>query len=799
MKSLIQLPIDTIKEKILFSFNNYTNIILKASPGSGKTTRIPRYLLEETEKSIYILEPRRLAAKLAAYQVARELGEQIGSTVGYQFRFEKMTGPKTRIYFLTEGTFLKILSHNKNLDDVGIIILDEFHERHLSTDASLSFITKLQKEKRPDLKIVIMSATIDTTPLENFLKQFAPTYTIELESNRFPLTQEYLPNITSLVNAPLAKKVRNCFEEIIEKELPGNILVFLPGMKEIKECESLISNLCAHYCVNCLTLHGDMDSREQDAVLMPGNIRKIILATNIAESSVTIPGIRIVIDSGLQRESSYDFYSGLPLLKITKISKASATQRSGRANREGPGFSFRLYAQLDYDLRPDFSRPEIERSDISDLYLQAIDLFDSSLEKLDWLDPPPAKALTNAYELLRSLNAINLDLKMTEAGHSILSYPLHPRWGKIMSEAQKNSREQFIETLTFLAEAIGEKNSDRLYKQLNKQLSYKSNTSTQNKCLEEILLTGFADRIARARGNSAYEVITCNGETIKIAPNSAAQFDPTHELWIVMELSNKGEATHYVAIEEEWLYSLEPFPITEEIKYLWDEKKECIYQIAQTKIGAIILSEERSLPLHSNNEIRKILFQKMRDCIEMFHSQVEFERLLTMNKILNSINMHLIESFEEKIVNEFTSDGTHFNQNDKEEFAVLYFSSLKDFLDPENIFQLEADFPLFLQLTDKRKIPITYERASDPWIESFIQDFYGLLKTPLVAKGKIPLTLKLLGPHKRALQVTQDLESFWQKTYPEMLKELMREYPRHYWPLTPEKAKPILLKRQVPV
>ncbi|MGZ3789377.1 MAG: ATP-dependent helicase C-terminal domain-containing protein [Bacteriovorax sp.] len=789
---MISLPIDAIKEKIQSSYKTFSNIILKATPGSGKTTRVPLYLLRETDKKIYILEPRRLAAKLAAIFVAKELGEKVGETVGYVFRFEKAVSEKTRILFLTEGTFLKILSQNKNLEGVGLVILDEFHERHLSTDAALSFVTKLQNEARPDLKVLVMSATIETIKLEGHLNQFSPTVTLELNAARFPLNQHFLPNVTSVVQAPLEKKVRNALEDILEKSVMGDILVFLPGMKEIRECQKVLTSLCEHYEIECHVLHGDLDSSAQTLVLSPSKNRKIILSTNIAESSVTIPGIRIVIDSGLERSSSYNFFSGLPELKVTKISKSQAIQRAGRANREAEGWCYRLYAELDYEQRPYFLKPEIERSDLSELYLLALDLFSFPLDKLNWLESPPENALKSAHDLLFSINAVDQNFRITEIGKQILTYPLHPRLGRILTEAQRSTPERYKETLFFLADFLGEKNRERFFR----QLAYRGNhAESKDKTLEEILLTGFPDRVARTRGEKYFDVITRNGETVKIASSIAQEFDPHHELWIVMDLNNKGEAIKCVPIEEEWLYDLEPFPLSEDVRYFWDEKKQAVYQSSRTLIGKILLSEENSAPTSSNAEIKKILQDVAKDHIKSLHSSMEYERLLTLNRILLKKD---IDHLEKDVLNDFFNDHIHFNDEDKKELSYTFFSALKELIDPEGSYNLDVDFPEFIQLTDRRKIPINYDRSKDPWIESYIQDFYGLTKTPILAKGKVPLTLQLLGPHKRAIQVTQDLASFWNKTYPQMLKELMREYPRHHWPENPMTAKPILLKRQLP-
>lgn len=793
MQTLSSLPIDRIKDQFIAALKNVSNIILKASPGSGKTTRVPFYLLDESSlenKKIYILEPRRLAAKLAALQVARTLNEPIGQTVGYIFRYEKVVSEKTRIFFLTEGTFLKILSQNKNLDDVGIIILDEFHERHLSTDAALSFVMKLQKEARSDLKIVVMSATIETENLQLYLEKSASTTTLELEAQRFPLELSYLPNTTSIIGAPLSKKIKNAVDFVLENDLAGDMLIFLPGMREIKEAQTALFSSCEHFEVDCLILHGDLDSMEQDRVLMPSRHRKIILSTNIAESSVTIEGIRIVIDSGLQRESSYNFYSGLPELKITKISRASATQRAGRANRQGKGHCFRLYAELDYEQRPYLHRPEILKSDLSELYLMGLSLFQSPLEELPWFENPPAEALKNARELLTAINAVDHQ-EITSTGMRILQYPLHPRLGRILTEAEAFNKASYVETVSFIAEFSGEKNRDRL----NKSLPAPKILNTKSIALEKCILSGFPDRIARARGEKFFDIVTKNGETLKIAREISQDFDPSHSLWVVLDLNNKGEVRKIIAIDELWLYDLVPFPIEEEIHFEWDAKKEQVMKFERTFVGKIILSESRSAPGVLTPEARALLIELARNYLSTLNHSNEYERLMTLNKIHHNLDPE-IDCHE--MLSAFFSQQNHFNQEDKILLKEQYFSELKKTLDPEGQYVMDSDFPMSIQLSDRRKIPIVYDRSQNPTIESLIQDFYGLCKTPILARGKIPLTLKLLGPHKLAIQVTQDLESFWNKTYPQIVVGLKRDYPRHYWPEDPKNARPILLKRQVP-
>ncbi len=789
-----KLPIQEIKNAIQSSFVTFSNIIIKASPGSGKTTHVPLYLLDRTPKKIYILEPRRLSAKIAALRVASLLNETIGKTVGYIFRYEKVISDQTRIFFLTEGTFLKILAQNRTLDDVGLIILDEFHERHLSTDAALSFIVKLQAEERPDLKIMIMSATIETTDLQLFLETSSTTTTLELVSHRFPLTIQYLPNTTSVIQAPLPKKVFNAVCSILESEFVGDILVFLPGMSEIRKCEDILQSIGHEFEIRCLILHGDLDSDAQMLVMEESSHRKIILSTNIAESSVTIPGISFVIDSGLQRESSYNFYSGLPELSITKISQASAEQRSGRANRLGPGKVFRLYAQLDFDQRPYKLKPEILRSDLSELYLMSLNMFDIGLDQLPWFETPPAQALINSRNLLWSIHSVDDQFKLTELGQKILNYSLHPRLGRILVEVEGQSPQNQKEVLTFLAQYLGERDIFRFINYHSKRMN--KNSTAPNIPLEKIILTGFPDRIAKSRGEHYFDVILNSGETLKISSTIADKFNPSHQLWIILDLNNKGEVNHCLGIEEDWLYDLIPFPINEEIRYHFDEKKESLIKAERLMIGNILLSESKVLPQSSTPETIKILSELANRYIQtLYHSQ-EYERLLTLNNILNKVEPILSEKIA---LTDFFQNKVDFKNEDKITLKNIFLFNLKNIIDPGGIYQLEIDFPLSIQLTDKRNIPIVYDRSQDPFIESYIQDFYGLKNSPQLAKGKIALTLKLLGPHKMAIQVTKDLTSFWKNTYPQMVKELMREYPRHHWPQNPESASPILLKRQLPL
>ena len=787
------LPIDSIEEEFLQKISENQNIILKSSPGSGKTTRIPLFLKKITNKKIIILEPRRLAAKLAATQVARSLGEEVGVSVGYKFRFENKTSEKTQILFLTEGTFLRMLNDKDALAEVDFILLDEFHERHLSTDASLAFINKIRSDKKLSLKLIVMSATIDTEKLESYLKFSGKTYCIDLAAKRFDLSVEYLPNTTSIIQSPLERKVRNCVENILEKNIPGDILIFLPGMREIRDCEELLSLLIKTYQAQSFILHGDLDSSEQEAVLLPSSKRKIILSTNIAESSVTISGIRIVIDSGLSRESHFNFFSGLNEIKVQKISQSSAIQRAGRANREDHGYCFRLYAELDFNTRPKFSKPEIERQDLSELTLYTVGLFQKKLNDLSWFEHPPITSIEKSRELLSLLNACDDSSHLTAIGLSMLEFNFHPRISRILVEACEESSDSYKKLAVFLANFSGEKRIERFVFQCMPKI--KKFNANLNTTLEKLILAGYPDHIAKSRGEKFHDIITMKGETLKINPNAIENFDARHPLWIVMDVDHKQNVTSLLPIEEDWLYDLNPLPITENSEYIFDENKSVVLKKEKITIGSITLSEHTVPAKFSNPAIEKVLEIECFKLIKDIKNTSRFLRLETMNSLLSKIDLEAITTqyFLENKVN-----GVGFNNDDKELFKINFLFFIKEQIDPEGQFDLELDFPLEIQLSDRRRLPIHYEQNQSPWIESFIQDFYGLSKTPILAKGKLPLTLKLLGPHKRALQVTQDLKSFWSNTYPQMLKELSREYPRHHWPVSPESAPPILLKRQLP-
>lgn len=361
MTSKPSLPVDAILPEVLSSLQHSPNLVIEAAPGAGKTTRIPPELLKLGEGEVIVLEPRRIAARMAARRVALEIGERIGETVGYQVRFEEVSSPRTRLRFVTEGVLTRRLISDPDLKGVSVVVLDEFHERHLDTDLALALLKRLQTN-RPGLRIIIMSATLDTAAVAHYLDD-CPV--LSSAGRLFPLSTEHLPYSSQ----PLQVQVHQAFDKLVTQQPAGDILVFLPGAAEIRQATRACEESARRAGFLILPLHGSLSPEEQDRAVTPAPQRKLILATNVAESSITVEGVTAVIDSGLARIASWSPWTGLPSLHIRRISKASAKQRAGRAGRTGPGRVLRLYTSEDYQQRPEHDIPEILRSDLSQLCL----------------------------------------------------------------------------------------------------------------------------------------------------------------------------------------------------------------------------------------------------------------------------------------------------------------------------------------------------------------------------------------------------------------------------------------------
>jgi ATP-dependent helicase HrpB len=768
------LPVDVLLPEIISSLQRNPNLVIEAPPGAGKTTRVPPVLLGIVRGEVIVLEPRRIAARLAARRVAWELGEQVGETVGYQVRFEEAVGPSTRLRFVTEGLFTRRLLSDPSLKGVDAVVLDEFHERHLDGDLALALLKRLQRT-RPDLRIVVMSATLDAGPVAQYLDD-CPI--LRSEGRLFKLTIKHLPYSP----APIHVQVKGAVEWLLDDGNLGHTLVFLPGAAEIRrtkrECEA-VSRLAG---LLVLPLHGDLSPEEQDRAVSPSPHRKLILATNVAESSVTVEGVTAVIDSGLARVATYSPWTGLPTLHLGRVSKASAKQRAGRAGRTGPGKVLRLYSEEDYLLRANQETPEILRSDLSQLCLalRAMQIYDSNT--VDWLDAPPMSALQNAESLLDRLGATG---KMVD---KLARYPLSPRLSLILVEAMERGVGEdgcvaaaLLESGTRseksdLLDAIESRHDHRTVQHIE-QLRRIARPSKQLKHDDDALLisilAGFPDRVARRRTGNQVRLST--GVSAEIAGEP-----PAYEFMVAIDAEDRKDKPLPLVrttsrVEPEWLIDLFPDRVREQSSVTWNRLTERVEAVSTLLYDDLVIQE--SWETQPEPEAASdLLWSKALevgierfvdgDSLQQFQARVEFAGLALPNV--------------PQALRELCSGLRSFaNLEDAAKDFVLL---LEEKVDQKLLRELA---PVSVRLQSGRQTKIHYGGDKPPWIASHLQDFFGMRDTPRVGVNHIPLVVHLLAPNQRAVQTTTDLAGFWERLYPQVRRELMRRYPRHSWPESP--------------
>lgn len=793
---LITLPIDSHLPEIAWLVSAHQWTLIKASPGAGKTTRVPAYLKKQVKGKVLVLEPRRLAAKMQAMRIAEELGVELGEEVGFIFKGEKAVSLKTEILFVTEGTFLRLYENDPLLSEFDLIILDEFHERHLETDAAFYCLNKTSKE-RPDLKLIIMSATLDMDLLKSKLPQLAE-FVVHLAP--FERQTHHLPNTPSVLNRDLALKIKDVITEqclqFRTEEIMG-VLVFLPGKKEIDECLlTLNDDPTLQRYFDIAILHGELSKAEQLYALSPSEKpkKKIVLATNIAESSITIPFINVVIDSGLERILMANPVTGFGELVTKKIDRASAEQRAGRSNRVMKGYVFRLYSQLDFDSRPAHKIAEIFRSPLEELFLSILQT-QNKIEREYFLDAPKDFQEKTTFKKLLTLGLINQDLFLTDLGKKTTGiFPL--RINLIL-----NSLTSVNEHDLKLVQQILQNHLPMLYRrdfQLALNRKFLENAKSIN--IDQTLLTGYIDLVGFHKNQ---RITLHNGETFQVHSDIKANLQhlSSDQPLIVLDISPQNFVTTFYAIDKNELHNFPHLLTSEKTEEIISNKKKLKTLL---KYGLISIHEKIEY-VEINTNDKEIVTRKMLDEeIDKFKHSPTYQRLKFFNHFF--AKNHHLEDFEwstflEIFVLEFM-ELPIMEQSHKDYFFDELTKEILNFLSPDDGVFFTQYFPDFLSFSDRRKTPVHYEIHGDQYIvyvESYIQDFYGIKETPSIAKGKLELSFKLLGPHKRALQVTKDLKSFWRSAYREMYKELNREYPRHHWPLEPENALPVLLKRQLPI
>ncbi|HZU23923.1 MAG TPA: helicase-related protein, partial [Bryobacteraceae bacterium] len=587
-----RLPIDDAIGEILKAVSRHGSAIVQAAPGSGKTTRVPPALLH-FDGEILVLEPRRIAARMAARRVAFELGEDPGGLVGYQVRFESASGARTRLRYVTEGILVRRMMSDRTLRGVSCVVLDEFHERRIDTDLALALLLRLRETERPDLKLLIMSATLDPAPVAALLGG-APA--IASAGRVHELTIEYTPYSA----APLEEQVAAAVDRSMAA---GDVLVFLPGAAEIRRA----ARACARLPIDTYMLHGDMPADEQNRAVEPAPRRKLILATNVAESSITIPGVTVVIDSGLARVAGDSPWTGLPALTVQRVSKASAQQRAGRAARTAPGLAIRLYTAEDFARRRDHDTPEILRRELAQLCLDLHAMGVRDAAALRWLDPPPGPAIDAAEDLLRRLGAFDCNRELTKSGRAMAALPVHPRIGRLIVEAARRgavsegcraaallssgARPANIDLLHAL-EASPDRAAEQAFRQLRSLAPAAGPRSGDpEEVLAQAVLLAFPDRVARRR--EGVQLLFAGGGSGVLAAEANAQF------MVALDAEERSEhalplVRLICSIRPEWLLDFFPERISESTRLEWNRNGERVETVSSLLYENLVIEESRS-------------------------------------------------------------------------------------------------------------------------------------------------------------------------------------------------------------
>lgn len=801
IEALTPLPIDPLIPEIVAALRERNCVVLEAPPGAGKTTRVPPALLDAGYSETLVLEPRRIAARMAARRVAEERGQPLGQTVGYQVRLEQAASKATKLRFLTEGVLTRRLLSDPELKGVACVVLDEFHERHLEGDLALALLRRLQARLRPELRLVVMSATLQGGALSAHM---GGCPVLRSDGRLFPLDITYTPHSAD----PLDLQVAAAAAEIVNREPRGDILVFLPGAAEIRASQRVLEGLAGQRDLLVLPLHGDLPPDEQDRAVAPAAKRKVILSTNVAESSITIEGVTAVIDSGLARVASDSPFSGLPRVEIGRVSRASATQRAGRAGRTGPGRVVRLYPEADFLRRPEYDTPEILRRELSSLLL---DLAASGVEdplKLEWLDAPPETALQAARALLERLGAIDWNCRVTPDGRRMSALPLHPRLAKlaIAAEARGVGAEGLAAAaalsagarltgppahpspsdLLLLIEAGMTAFARRLEQQLNRIGRPKTSGGT-DEAFQLAVLEAFPDRVARLSGGGSYRL--AGGGSALLARDSAAGGSP---LIVAIDIEERRDAGAPLirlasAVKAEWLLDLFPERVTAVSEVTWNREAERVEQSELLLYDGLPIDESRSHKADSREAAQLLATKAMetglhRICdaekFEQFRQRLAFAAAHSTLKAPDDFRLSkAVERLAQGLrsMDELKASAAEGGL----EQAVL------DSMGPDAKRTLDRVAPERIRLASGRMAKVSYADGQAPWVSSRLQDFFGMNELPAIADGAVRLVAHLLAPSQRPVQVTSDLAGFWERHYPAIRRELMRRYPKHKWPENP--------------
>lgn len=815
------LPIDALLPQVRSELLRAGVLLLMAPPGSGKTTRVPPALLDAVEGEIVVLEPRRLAARAAAARVAEELGVQLGGLVGYQVRGERVVSRATRIRFVTEGVLVRQVVEDPFLQGVGAVLLDEFHERHIEGDLALAMLREARETVRSDLKLCVMSATLDPSRLRAYLPGCAE---LTADGRLHPVEVRH---DLRRDDGELDVRVRTAVEQALA-ETRGDLLVFLPGVGEIQRCADALHNVARRHGVAVLPLHGRLDLAAQQQAVRPGTTRKVVLSTNVAESSLTIPGVTAVVDSGLERQLRHDRGRGVDVLALERISLASATQRAGRAGRTGPGSCHRLWTAGEERGMQSRSAPDVERIDLAGPLLLVRAFAGRDPRDFTWFERPPEDAMAAADELLHELGAVDERTRaLTPLGRQMLALPVHPRLARAMIEGRRRGCALATATAVALvseAENLGRgqgadvllvvhaflQAEDRGFPQhmlaelgmpawaarnlartRDRILAGSPRGATDDDAaLAKCLLAGYPDRVAVRSGRDSREATMVGGRGVLLPAAADGQ-----DLVLALRLMETGRQNRSMvgltcSLEEPWLAEVEPGAVRTVVEARLDEQAGRVVGLREVRYRDLALRSARGGEV-SVEAARTVLEPLLAaDPWRWLGEQKDLRRLLARAAWLRTRMPDLdLPAWDDAAVAAAAAEllvGTDLRALRDADVASLLLARLQ----PVQRQALARQAPDRIELPSERHAVIDYAAAAGPTVSARLQEFFGVRSVPALAGGRVPVVLELLAPNHRPVQVTTDLPSFWANVYPQVRRELARRYPRHAWPEDPLAAAP---------
>jgi ATP-dependent helicase HrpB len=818
---MVHLPIDFVIPELKVAFESQNNVVLSADPGAGKTTRVPLVLLDNawlSGKKILMLEPRRLAAQRAASYMAQQLGENVGETIGYRIRGDSRVGKNTRIEVVTEGILTRMLQSDSSLPEVGLIIFDEFHERSIHTDLGLAFALDAQEHLRPDLHLLVMSATLDGVAVASLL---GDAKIIKSEGRMFPVETIYATHTLEKQIDPLVvSTIRRAL-----RENEGDLLVFLPGQREIRRIESLLNEKELSPHVEVHALFGDASPQQQQAALGTARqgTRKIILSTSIAETSLTIDGVRVVIDAGFARGPRFDPRRGMSGLVTTPVSRATADQRRGRAGRQQPGVCYRLWTEQWNSMLLPFPKPEILVADLAPLALELARWGTPNAEGLRFLDAPPLPHLNQAQDLLRRLGALNAEGKLTKHGVAMSNIPVHPRFAHMLIRGKElgfgalacevaamleerdllrgnNVNDIDLHSRLYVLRKGGtqDRNARDRIRQQEKRLRELAGISDRHEREDRLGLAialAYPDRVGKRREIDGLKYQLAGGSGAMLPKGSLLSREEYLAIADADGVGNEVKVFLAAPLKEEDINEAfnEQLSVADEV--YWNVQQEAVVAKKVIYFGAIELSHVQTSPpatmvvaaLLEGIRLLGLSALPWTKEANSIRARSEWLRKLTLagsdwpdlsdDSLLSNIDDWLAPYLHGM------TKRSHLERLDMNKIIKAFFSH-------SQVGRLDKLAPTHLVVPTGSRLPVDYSSASQPILAVRMQEMFGQTETPTVGGGKVKVVLHLLSPAHRQLAVTQDLPSFWKNAYPDVRKDMRGKYPKHFWPENPLEAEP---------